>query len=157
MAERQLTACRKCRTEVRLSSVRHHLLLPNRTHKAQALARQGLDQPLLLATVAEHGAGGIDPGAQSGFGYDASLPHRGKKVVLADDVLAVPDQVKQQVEDLRFDGNRRRSANQLAAIRIERVILKQIAHVAIPGGRTWRADENSTASSAKIKEIVTAR
>ena len=133
------------------------MLLPNRSHKAQAPARQGLDEPLFLAIVAKQGAGGIDPGAQSGFGYNAALPHRGEKVVPGDDALAIADQAKQQVEDLWFDGHRRRSANQFTAIRIERVVLKQIAHVAIPGGRMWYADENSTASSVKIKEIVTVR
>ena len=59
------------------------------------------------------------------------------------------DQVKQQVEDLRFDRNHRRSAKQFAAIRIERVVLKKIVQLAIPSRRLWHADENSTASRAK--------
>ena len=71
-------------------------------------------------------------------------------------MLAIPNQVKEQVEDLGFDRHQRRPATQFAAIRIERVIFKKITHVANPT-RAYRPTENNTASCAKIKETVSAR
>jgi hypothetical protein len=112
---------------------------------------------LFLAIVAKREASGIDTGAECGLGDDASLPHRGQKIVLADDVLSILDQIKQQVEDLRLDRNHPRSTKQLAAIRIERVVLKKIVQLAVPSRRQWRSHESNTASCTKIKEIVTAR
>ena len=85
------------------------------------------------------------------------MPHRGEQIVLADDALAVSDQVKQQVENLWFDGNRCGTTKQLTAIRIERVLLKQISHVPHPSRCMLDANRNGTGPSQKIKVIVTAR
>src|SRR5262249_55098961 len=98
------------------------------SHEPQSPALKSLDEPLHLPVVAENRAGGVDPGAQGGFRYDASLPYGGDKVVPADHARPVAYQIEKQVEDLRFDGNRSRSAKQLAAIRIEREFVNQVAH-----------------------------
>jgi hypothetical protein len=40
----------------------------------------------------------IDPRAQVRFGNDAPVPHGGKQIVLADDALAVADEVLEEVK-----------------------------------------------------------
>ena len=77
--------------------------------EAQALARDGADQPLLLAAVADRLARGIDAAGQGRLRHDPAAPDRSDEIVLADDAVAVLHQVDQQVEHLRLDGNRRRS------------------------------------------------
>ena len=85
--------------------------------KAQALARDGADQPLLVAVVADRLADGIDPAGQRRFRDDAAAPDRRDQVVLADDAVAVLDQADQQVEHLRLHGAR---ARRRAAVRAGR-------------------------------------
>ena len=100
--------------------------------EAKALARDGADQPLLLAAVADRLARGIDAAGQRRFRNDAAAPDRVDKVVLADDALAVLHQVIEQVEHLRLDGNRVGAAPQLAPVRVEHMIAKEKLHVAAP-------------------------
>src|SRR5262249_42071185 len=65
------------------------------------------------------------------FGNDASGPDRVQKGILADDVLAVLHEVKQQIEDLRADRNDLGMPGQLTPVRVERIISKQILHLAL--------------------------
>ena len=77
--------------------------LADGAHKPDALAQDGADQALLLAVVVERGAGCVDAAAQRRLGNDTSLPNAGNQVVLADNAVAVVDQILQQVKHLGFD------------------------------------------------------
>jgi hypothetical protein len=48
---------------------------PHRTHEAEALARQCLDEALFLAVIADRAAGCIEAGRQRRVGNDAALPY----------------------------------------------------------------------------------
>ena len=60
------------------------------------------------------------------------MPDRRQELILADHTITVPDQVNKEIEDLGLDGHKRRSPPQLAAIRVERTFLEQIAQDFIP-------------------------
>ena len=62
----------------------------------------------VLAGVADRLARGVDAAGQRGVRHDAAAPDRGDQIILADDPVAIVDQIDQQVEDLRLDGNERR-------------------------------------------------
>jgi hypothetical protein len=91
------------------------LLLTYIANEADALARQRLDEPLILAVIANRGASGMDMGVQRGLGDDAALPDGPDEIVLADYPFAVRNQIEQEIEDLRLDRNRTVTAAQLAA------------------------------------------
>jgi len=116
----------------------HSKGLAHGSHKANAPAREGPDEPLLLAVVIQCRARGIDPGAQGGIGHGASAPYRRDQLVLADDMPSSQDQVEQEIEDLRFESDRRRSAKQLTAIRVEHIVFEKIPHSAIRAKEPWR-------------------
>jgi hypothetical protein len=109
------------------------LLLPHCAHEAEALARQCLDQPLLLAAVADGASRNVDAGRDCGIGDDAAVPDSGDEIILADDALAVADQVSEQVEHLRRDGHRLRPATQFPAVGVEHAILEQITQAVFLG------------------------
>jgi hypothetical protein len=44
----------------------------------------------------------------------------------------VPEQEREQIEDLRLDGQKLCSAPQLAAIRVKRAVSEQIKHLSLP-------------------------
>jgi hypothetical protein len=81
--------CRCPRTHQRAFPV---LELPN---KADAFARQRADQPLLVAIVADRSPDSIDACSESGFRHNAPAPDCLKNIVLADDAMAVCDEVFQ--------------------------------------------------------------
>jgi len=85
-------------------------LLLHLADEAKAPARNGANQPLLLAAVTDRLARRVDAAGQGRFRYDAADPDRGDEIVLTDDVIAVAQQIDQQVEDLRLDSNRVRAA-----------------------------------------------
>jgi hypothetical protein len=66
------------------------------------------------------------------FGDDPSVPHPVQQLVLADDVLAVPYQIEQQVEDLRPDSNRCGAPRELPSFRVEHVVLEPVLHFGPP-------------------------
>ena len=105
--------------------------LQDRSDETEALAWQGLDQALSLAGIADRAPGGIQPGRQRRIGHAAPVPDGVDQVVLADDALPVADQEIEQVEYLWRDGDGVRAAMQLAAVRVECVILEQIAQAAV--------------------------
>ena len=72
-------------------------------HEANASARKRLEQSLLLAVVADSCAHGADSAAQGRVRDNPALPNLGNKLVPADHTITVPQQVVQQIEDLRFD------------------------------------------------------
>ncbi len=79
--------------------------MPDLADEPESLAGDGADQALFLAIVADRLADRIDMTGQRRLGNDPSVPYRIEQIVLADDVLAVLDQMDEQVEDLRPDGD----------------------------------------------------
>jgi hypothetical protein len=104
-------------------------LLVHNSDEAKALARNGTDQLLFLAVVTDRRSRGVDAAGQRRFRYDAPLPHRSNEIILANDAIAILQQIDQQVEYLRFDGNGLRTAAQLTPVGIEPVISKDKLHV----------------------------
>jgi hypothetical protein len=99
-------------------------VLAHLANEAQTLARQGLDQPLPGAAVADGAARGIDPVEDRRFRYEAATPDRGQKLILADDPVPVPDQVDEEIEDLRLDRGQGAVPAQLPAIQVENTVLE---------------------------------
>src|SRR5215471_1959536 len=65
---------------------------------------------------------------EGGFRDDSAAPDRLDQVVLGHDSLAVPKQIRQQIEDLRPDSDRIGSADEFPPIRIEHVISEDKSH-----------------------------
>jgi hypothetical protein len=78
------------------------LLLAHGTDEANTLARQGTDQALGLAAVAQHLAHRADPTGKGRFGDDPAAPDCRQEVVLADPAVTVLHQIDPEVEDLRL-------------------------------------------------------
>src|SRR5215467_13225828 len=95
---------------------------PNVAHEAKALARNGADQPLVLAAVADRLPRGVDPTGQRRLRDDPSLPDFFNQIVLADDAITVLDQIDQEIEYLRLDGNPFAAAGKLPPIAVKYVI-----------------------------------
>ena len=108
------------------------MIFANDSDESHPPSREGLDQPLCLAVVAQLGANSVDTGAQSGIGYDTSTPHFGDQFVPADDMRSALDEVEEEIEDLWLEVDRYRATKQFAAIRIERKVFKKIPHETVP-------------------------
>ena len=117
-------------------------LQPHVADKPETLARKGAYELLLLTAVANRPAHGVYSAGQRRFGYDASTPDRGNEIVLADDTVAIPDEMDQKVEDLRLERNQLATALELATIRVEGVASEQDRQIPSPAG----PDDASTSS-----------
>jgi hypothetical protein len=84
--------------------------------EANTLARERLDQPLLLPAVTDCCAGGVDAGREGRFRDDASVPRRSDQVFAADHPLAVCDDIGKEIKNLRFYLNQLAITAQLAPI-----------------------------------------
>src|SRR5258708_7010671 len=73
-------------------------------------------------------AGGLDPAVDGCVGDDAALPHALDQIVLADDAIAVLQQIEQQVEDLRLDRYRLAGPAEFPPRRVQHVIANTNAH-----------------------------
>ena len=100
--------------------------------EAKAFARDGADHGLILAAVADRLSRGVDAAGQGGFGDDAAVPDGLDQIVLGDDPFAVLDQIDQEVEHLRFDGDAFAGAGQLAQVDIKHMVGKAKLHVFHP-------------------------
>ena len=96
--------------------------------EANAAAGDGADQALRCAAVADRLAHGVQAGCQGRFGHGPAAPDGLDQIVLADDAAAVADEVDEDVEDLRFDGDGAGSVAQFAAIDIEEVVTECEGH-----------------------------
>jgi hypothetical protein len=52
------------------------------------------------------------------------MPDRSEQVVFTDHAVAVLNQIRQKIEHLRFDGDRRRAATQFPAVCVKGIILE---------------------------------
>ena len=71
--------------------------------KAKTFPRDGADDGLIPAAVADRLARRVDPAGQGRFRNDPAIPDIFDQIVLGDDALAIFDQINQQIEDLRLD------------------------------------------------------
>ena len=101
-------------------------LLLHRAYEANTFPRQGFDQALVSAIVANRGARRVHPAIECRFRDDASLPNRGKEIVAAHHPLSRPDQKYQQVEDLRLDRDEAVTPAQLAPVDIKDKIFEAV-------------------------------
>ena len=118
------------RIGMRLATVRRLRL--DVADEAKAFSRKGTDHDLILAAVADRLARGVDPARQRGLGDDAAIPHRLDQIVLGDDVVAVFDQVNQEIEHLRLDRHALAAAGQFAKVDIKHMVGKMKLHGFIP-------------------------
>ena len=140
--DRRQWSCGVGNQRIRVRDLRPLALLPHFADEANALARQGPDQPLFGSAVADRGPHRVDARAQSRFGNDATGPDLFDQFIPADDVVAVTDQIKQEIEGLRFHGNDRCALAQFAQVRIEHVIVENINQMQYPpavSGAGYRA------------------
>src|SRR5262252_3675346 len=91
------------------------------------------NEALVVAAVAERAPRGADEGAQRRLRDDAALPHRIDQLVLADDAIAVANQVNQEIEHLRLDVNDRARVSQLMACNINLEIRETEDQATPPG------------------------
>src|SRR5882724_10640180 len=105
------------------------VLFPYATNETQAFVAQRLDQALILAAVADRGAGRIDAAGQRGFGNRSAAPDRVEDFVLGNDPIAIANQILKQVENLRLDGDKLACAPQFAPLRIEYAVFEAKEHV----------------------------
>src|SRR5215472_8373726 len=101
------------------------------TSLTESLAGDRSKQALVLPAVADGLARRVDMTGQGRFRDDPPGPHGIEELVLADDVLAVPHQMQQQVEDLRSDGDRLSAARELPPVRVDHIVLERVLHVAL--------------------------
>src|SRR5262249_15288100 len=92
---------------------RRRTVLVNVADKAKSAFVQRADEALVVAAVAERPPCCADAGAQRRLRDDAALPNHVDQFVLADDPIAVANQVNEQIEHLRLDVNGRAGASQL--------------------------------------------
>jgi hypothetical protein len=104
--------------------------------KPEPLSPKRAYEPLVDPIVIHRPSHGIDPRKQSGIGNDASAPDHVEKFMLSDNAVAVFDQVRQKVEDLRFELYQRVASPQLAAVKIENMTVERQGH-AMPRQPRW--------------------
>jgi len=83
--------------------------------EAETLAGDRPDQAPLLAGVANGFANRVDVTGDRRLRDNSAAPYRSEQVVLADDAVAVPDEMQQQIEDLRPDRHDFRAMRKLPA------------------------------------------
>src|SRR5581483_7660211 len=95
---------------------------------ANPLARDGADQLLRLAGVADRAARRVDVGGERGVRDRAPAPERGEQILSRDDAVAILDEIDQEIEHERLDGNRLAAAGELPRIGVKRMIGKEKLH-----------------------------
>jgi hypothetical protein len=70
------------------------------------------NETLVGAAVAKRAPCGADAGAERRLRDDAALPNHVEQLFLADDPVAIANEVNDQIEDLRLDANNRSDAPQ---------------------------------------------
>ena len=137
------------------ATVRRLCFLADVAYEANTLAGQRLDQPLFLAAVADRLAGAVQSRRQRRFRNDASAPDGGHEIVLADDALAIADQIDEDIENLRRKGNQVAAVPQLPAVSVEHVVFEQVKQLAAPlaardGGPLPRVAKNKDQGKKKV-------
>src|SRR5882757_10745581 len=93
-----------------------------------AFSRNGPDQLLLHAAVADRLSRGVDAAGERRVRNYSPRPDRGNEIVPADDAAAVLHQIDQQVEDLRLHMDRMFCAFKFAPLEINLVVAEAERH-----------------------------
>src|SRR3954454_8929399 len=110
--------------------------------KAKPLARKRTDQNLPLAVIADGATNRVDLAAEGGFRDDSAAPDRGHQVILADDALAIMNEIEQEIEGLRLRGDQRSTTPQFPAVCIKQILFERVYHSNPPGlGRKNKTSE----------------
>ena len=96
--------------------------------KRKPFARDGADQRLRAAAVADRLARGIDPAGQGQLGDMPPLPDLVDQFVLADHAIAVFHQMDDEIEHLRLQRDRHVLPAQLPRVGIKYLICKEKLH-----------------------------
>jgi hypothetical protein len=91
---------------------------------AHALSGKRAHKFLLVAAVADGPAHRVNAAGQGRFRDDAAAPDRFNQIVLADDAIAIRDEINQNVENLRLDRDNGAAQAQFTALAVEREILE---------------------------------
>ena len=78
--------------------------LAHAADKAEPFTVHGANEALRRPAVADRATRRVDPRAHVCFGNDSSVPYGSQQIVLADHLLAIADQVFEEVENLRLEG-----------------------------------------------------
>jgi hypothetical protein len=103
-------------------------LLVHVADEPEASALYRADQPLILAGIADGAARCTDPAGERILGDHATMPDGLQQLVPGDDPVMISDEVDQDVENLRFEVDRRAVASQLPALAIELAVREHISH-----------------------------
>jgi hypothetical protein len=96
-------------------------LFMDRSNESKSSPRQGSNEALLLAVVADGRPRRIDAGPQGRFRNDTPLPNPSQQVILGDHPITVPDQVCQEIDR---DGVI--AGSKLPSIQIQHVSLERV-------------------------------
>jgi hypothetical protein len=90
------------------------------------------DQPLRRTAVPDRSARCLDTTVDCGIGDDPTTPHSRQEIVLAEHPVPVLQETHEQVEDLRFERDRRTTSFKLAALSIKLMVAEKIPHGGAP-------------------------
>jgi hypothetical protein len=93
----------------------------HRAKEPKTLPGESPNEALLSAIISNGVSDHPNPAAQRGFGDDAPAPHLGDQIVLADSPVTIANQMKKQVEDLRFEFDRIVTAPKFGPVGIEQM------------------------------------
>ena len=122
--------------------------------KPDAPACDGADQFLFLAVVADRVTRGVDAAHQGRIRHDPAAPDRRKKIVLADDPVAI---LHQETSRSKTCGSTAmaRSPTQLPPVRIKRMIVKQKLHSGIPAYDGRNQNQGAPQAKSMVRQCVT--
>jgi hypothetical protein len=103
-------------------------LLEDRLDEPVAAAVDGSDHALLAAAVADRPPGRLQPAGQRRVGHEPAAPDLVQQLGLGHDPVPVPDQVGQDLEDLRLQVAGRSAAAQLIAPLVELAVTEPVDH-----------------------------
>src|SRR5262249_13818348 len=105
------------------------IVVDNLADETKAALVHGANEALIVAAVAYHAPCGADARAQRGLRDDAALPNHIEQLVLADDPVAVTNEVNEQIEHLRLDVDDRAGTPQLMARNVDLAVGESEVHI----------------------------
>src|SRR5262245_36101087 len=113
-----------CERRQAIVQLGQRLALLHGANETHALARDSPHQLLLIAAVANGLAHRIDAAVEGRIRNNAATPYGRDQIVLADDAVAILNEINQEIENLRRDRDDRATCAQFTALRVERKILE---------------------------------
>jgi hypothetical protein len=100
--------------------------------ETKAFSREGFNEALFLAGIADRIPRDIQARRQRRIGHDTAAPNGVDEIAFGDDTFPVADQIIEQIEYLRRDSDDLPRAMQFAPIGVERTVLEEIVHATNP-------------------------